>query len=142
MKAILGVFLVFLLGLGAENALAQINDINSAINKAGRQRMLSQRMAKAYLFRQMGVNTAEAGSMLDAAMKEFAKAHDDLKAAPQSTAQIKSELALVEQQWFFFQNALQMRAATDRVKAASDVGTTSERILEQMDLVVGLYERL
>jgi hypothetical protein len=35
-----------------------------------------------------------------------------------------------------------MRAATDRVKAASDVGTTSERILEQMDLVVGLYERL
>lgn len=112
------------------------------VNLSGRQRMLSQRMAKAYLFRQMGVNTAEAGSMLDAAMKEFAKAHDDLKAAPQSTAQIKSELALVEQQWFFFQNALQMRAATDRVKAASDVGTTSERILEQMDLVVGLYERL
>ena len=123
-------------------ATAQVTDINSAINKAGRERMLSQRMAKAYLFRQMGVNTAEAGSMLDAAMKEFAKAHDDLKAAPQSTAQIKSELALVEQQWFFFQNALQMRAATDRVKAASDVGTTSERILEQMDLVVGLYERL
>lgn len=49
MKAILGVFLVFLLGLGAENALAQINDINSAINKAGRQRMLSQRMAKVLL---------------------------------------------------------------------------------------------
>lgn len=71
------------------------------VNLSGRQRMLSQRMAKAYLFRQMGVNTAEAGSMLDAAMKEFAKAHDDLAAAPQSTAQIKSELALVEQQWFF-----------------------------------------
>lgn len=80
--------------------------------------------------------------MLDTAMKEFAKAHEELKAASQSTAQIKSELALVEQQWFFFQNALQLRAATDRVKAASDVATTSERILEQMDLVVALYERL
>ena len=29
-------------------AMAQIADLNSAINKAGRQRMLSQRMAKAY----------------------------------------------------------------------------------------------
>ena len=28
------------------------------VNLSGRQRMLSQRMAKAYLFRQMGVNTA------------------------------------------------------------------------------------
>ncbi|TXH83085.1 type IV pili methyl-accepting chemotaxis transducer N-terminal domain-containing protein [Thauera aminoaromatica] len=112
------------------------------VNLSGRQRMLSQRMAKAYLFRQMGVNAAEAGSMLDTAMKEFAKAHEQLKAAAQSTAQIKSELALVEQQWFFFQNALQLRAPADRVKAASDVATTSERILEQMDLVVALYERL
>lgn len=112
------------------------------INLSGRQRMLSQRMAKAYLFRQMGVNAAEAASMLDASMKEFAKAHETLKAASQNTAQIKAELALVEQQWFFFQNALQLTSAADRVKAASDVGTTSERILEQMDLVVGLYERL
>lgn len=80
--------------------------------------------------------------MLDASMKEFAKAHETLKAASQNTAQIKAELALVEQQWFFFQNALQLTSAADRVKAASDVGTTSERILEQMDLVVGLYERL
>lgn len=112
------------------------------INISGRQRMLSQRMAKAYLFRQMGVNAGEAGSMLDAAMKEFAKAHETLKAAGQNTTQIKAELALVEQQWFFFQNALQLTSAADRVKAASDVGTTSERILEQMDLVVGLYERL
>ena len=35
-----------------------------------------------------------------------------------------------------------MRDAGSQKKAATDVGTTSERILEQMDLVVGHYERL
>ncbi|HOB45700.1 MAG TPA: type IV pili methyl-accepting chemotaxis transducer N-terminal domain-containing protein [Zoogloea sp.] len=112
------------------------------VNLAGRQRMLSQRMAKAYFFRQMGVNAGLAGEMLDAAVKEFAKAQEELKAAAQNTAQIKTELGLVEQQWFFFQNALSLREAADRKKASTDVATTSERILEQMDAVVGLYEKI
>ena len=42
----IGAILVLAIWTGA--ASAQIADINSAINKAGRQRMLSQRMAKAY----------------------------------------------------------------------------------------------
>jgi hypothetical protein len=112
------------------------------VNLSGRQRMLSQRMAKAYFFRQMDVNAGPAGEMLDTAMKEFAKAHEELKSAGVNTAQIRDELTLVEQQWFFFQNALGMRDAGSQKKAASDVATTSERILEQMDLVVGHYERL
>lgn len=112
------------------------------VNVSGRQRMLSQRMAKAYYFRQMDINAVPAGEMLDTAMKEFAKAHEELKAAAANTPQIKAELALVEQQWFFFQNALGMRDAGGQRKAATDVGTTSERMLEQMDLVVGHYEKL
>jgi hypothetical protein len=112
------------------------------VNLAGRQRMLSQRMAKAYFFRQLGVNAGPAGEMMDAAVKEFAKAHETLKASPQNTPQIKTELALAEQQWFFFRNALGLSDAGDRMKAAEAVGSTSERILEQMDLVVGLYEKL
>ena len=104
--------------------------------------MLSQRMAKAYLFRQMGVNAAEAGEHARRVDERSSPRPTRPSRRPQSTAQIKAELALVEQQWFFFQNALQITSAADRVKAASDVGTTSERILEQMDLVVGLYERL
>jgi nitrate/nitrite-specific signal transduction histidine kinase len=111
------------------------------ISLSGRQRMLSQRMAKAYFFRQMGINPAQAGEMLDAAAKEFGKAHDELKAAPRNSAHIKEELALVEQQWFFFQNALSLGDAGDQKRAAANVATTSERILEQMDEVVGLYEK-
>ena len=48
MKSLFSVLLGFFLLLTGNVALAQISDLNSAINKAGRQRMLSQRMAKAY----------------------------------------------------------------------------------------------
>jgi nitrate/nitrite-specific signal transduction histidine kinase len=109
------------------------------INLSGRQRMLSQRMAKAYYFRQLGVNAVPAGAMLDGAMTEFARAQAELKQAPGNTPQITAELALAEQQWQFFELAL---GAGRDARAAADVATTSERILEQMDLVVGLYEKL
>lgn len=112
------------------------------VNLSGRQRMLSQRMAKAYFFRQIGVNVDAAREMLEASVREFAKAHEELKAAPQNTAAIKTELELVEQQWFFFRNGLSLSVSGDVKKAASDVATTSERILEQMDVVVAMYERI
>jgi len=48
MKYLLSILLGCVLLLTGDVALAQISDLNSALNKAGRQRMLSQRMAKAY----------------------------------------------------------------------------------------------
>lgn len=110
------------------------------INLAGRQRMLSQRMAKFYLFQRAGVQVAEAAAGLDKARSEFSQAHRELMKAPESSGAVSSELALVEQQWFFFQTALDQAAASPQ--AASHVATTSERILEQLDLCVGLYEGL
>ena len=118
------------------------NPAGHQVALAGRQRMLSQRMAKAYFFRQMNVNPGPAAAMLEQATQEFAKAQAELKAAPGNSPQLNTELGLVEQQWFFFQNALALREGVDPKRAAADVATTSERILEQMDLVVGLYEKL
>ena len=48
MKHLTGLLLVLVVCFFGGEAFAQINDVNSAINKAGRQRMLSQRMAKVY----------------------------------------------------------------------------------------------
>ena len=46
--------------LGRSLARAQVSGVNDAINKAGRQRMLSQRMAKAWLAIGMGIDVARA----------------------------------------------------------------------------------
>ncbi|TVO64158.1 hypothetical protein FHP89_11365 [Denitromonas ohlonensis] len=109
------------------------------INVAGRQRMLSQRMAKFVYFARYGVESQASIEALGKAREEFIKALDLLKAAPQNTAQITNELSLVDQQWFFFQNALGQGSSP---KALLAIATTSERILEQLNLVVGLYESL
>jgi Type IV pili methyl-accepting chemotaxis transducer N-term len=48
MRSFFGLLFALALSMTGGDALAQITDLNVAINKAGRQRMLSQRMGKFY----------------------------------------------------------------------------------------------
>ncbi|MDE2440420.1 MAG: type IV pili methyl-accepting chemotaxis transducer N-terminal domain-containing protein, partial [Betaproteobacteria bacterium] len=79
MKTILSVCLVFFLGLISECAQAQISDINAAINKAGRQRMLSQRMAKAYFQVGQEVDVERSKKLLDSSVAAFDRQLVELK---------------------------------------------------------------
>jgi hypothetical protein len=85
--------------------LAQIAGMNEAINKAGRQRMLSQRMAKAWLAMGQGIEGKRAEKILGDSMALFDRQLVELKAfAP--TPEIKATYLTLEPVWSDYKTAL------------------------------------
>ena len=68
------------LALALPAANAQVADLSDAINKAGRQRMLSQRMGKAWLAMLLSVEKTSAQLVLDKSITLFDRQLLELKA--------------------------------------------------------------
>jgi hypothetical protein len=109
------------------------------VDVSGRQRMLSQRMAKYYLARAWGVQSAVDGRELGSARAEFEGALAILRDAPQNTPQVRKELEAVAAQWEWFKSALLLEGAASYGLV---VAHASEAILNSMELVTSLYEKL
>jgi hypothetical protein len=112
------------------------------VNMAGRQRMLSQRMAKYYLALALPVDAAVARTEIAKARTEFTAALEVLRSAPEATPKIKDEMQLADSQWLLFDNALQKNPSPGASKPLSDVFVTSENLLVVMDRITGLYSAL
>jgi hypothetical protein len=126
-----------LLGVAALPALAQVQDLNDAINKAGRQRMLSQRMAKAWLALGMEVDSAGARQVLDASLALFDRQLVELKAYAPSAA-IKATYQELEAVWSEYKAELVgARPARERVPALVALDT---RVLALAHQGTGQYE--
>lgn len=119
---------------------AQVKNLGDAINKAGRQRMLSQRMAQFYLANSWNVDSAVSQRENAKAREEFIPALEFLRNAPEATPEVRQTLALADGQWMFFDNAL--KARVNNSKSASDVFITSENLLQVMDSVTSQYARI
>ena len=107
------------------------------VNTAGLQRALSQRLAKNYFLLAANLEGKNTREEMKSDSSEFRQAMAQLAASPVSTPAIRGELAQGEAQWVFFDAALQRKADE---RGLETVGTTSERLLEVMDRLTGLYD--
>jgi nitrate/nitrite-specific signal transduction histidine kinase len=73
------------------------------VNKAGRQRMLSQRMASLYMLKVWEVEDPQFKTKLDDAMKLFKTSLDELEKSTLNTDEIKTLLAKVKRSFMFFE---------------------------------------
>lgn len=113
------------------------------VNMAGRQRMLSQRMAKFSLSAAWNVQSTQSIADIDKNTAEFLAAMKVLNDAPEATATIKEQLALAQNQWVFLEGSLRrIRGGRPSTRDLADVFVASENVLSVMDNVTGLYARL
>jgi hypothetical protein len=120
----------------AKTSSAKILDI------AGKQRMLSQRIAKNYFLLAANATTASATSIrqqMTADRAEFKAAFAVMQNSPISTQAIRNEMDLSNAQWFLFE--LSIDKQIDRPFVMEDVATSSERLLEVANNLTVLYEK-
>ncbi len=117
--------------------------VGHLVNVAGRQRMLSQRMAKFCLSAMLSVEATTAATEITKARGEFLSATELLRNAPQANARIRQELLLADGQWVFFDAALQrLGKENNTFRQVSEVFVSSENLLASMDRITGMYAAL
>lgn len=108
------------------------------VNRSGRQRMLSQRIAKLYLALSWHLPMEGLEQQLQLATSEFEAAQQELLSAEQNTPQITAALHKVEAQWRFARAGFQLSADSRYVPTV--ITTTTETLLWQMNELTSAYE--
>lgn len=118
-------------------------EIAKMVSLAGRQRMLSQKVARHYFFAAWGAADKTEKPALDKARVEFSTALETLKAFPKNSEVIQNRLTMLGEQWGFMLAAFAPeKMGAYNPSGARHVATASENILELADELTLFYENL
>lgn len=113
------------------------------VNIAGRNRMLTARLAKLFLFADWGVRSARARQLIAASRQEFDANIAKLAAAGADSPEIAAQLAIDAEQWHALTSIID---ATPHFPIehghAREVLAASDELLRHMDTTVKLFEHL
>lgn len=109
---------------------------SQAVNDAGRLRMLSQRLVKAYLLLSWGVEDQGVRDELEGTVQQFQEQLATLMAHPENTPAIRAELEEIELQWTWLQTAV---TAAGPMTYRLVVVEAGESILSSVNHVTRLY---
>lgn len=107
------------------------------VNQAGRQRMLSQRVAKLALMIPGAAQAAPLRAEMDSAARAFEEGMRVLEAAPLSTPETRSQLARGRQAWT---ELVATTAQADQAAGRLKVAAASEDLLGVFDRLTELYQ--
>ncbi|WP_281646782.1 type IV pili methyl-accepting chemotaxis transducer N-terminal domain-containing protein [Parendozoicomonas sp. Alg238-R29] len=107
------------------------------VNLSGRQRMLSQRIAKLYMAQTWGIQRATLDKEMGMAVNEFEQALNALQKSSMNTAAINKQLKKVDGQWRFSKAGFKMEKSGTHVPTV--ISVTTESILKKMDKLTGEY---
>ena len=110
------------------------------VNLSGRQRMLTQRIAKNFILRASGEDNAPVRAELDLALVQFEHALSALRASQQNTAAIYSELVAISAQWEGLKSMLEREDCSP--ESAHAVIAVADAMLRRTENTTSLYERL